>query len=340
LLRQSQQELVTTMKIKKAQKRKHELGWKIDPEIRAEVAQLTETYLPISVGSALCNWLLLGAVLMVAPYLKGWWVLSWVVLWVIACRALRAFENLTHEASHYNWSRKHRHLNDLLADWLCGRWVGITVASYRVTHIRHHADFEGDADPCRPRFEALNFGSLDRRRRVHFALGLFHKFFPYTSAYRQPYLVNKKQLVATIVLHASAMSIGSWLVQVDFWKHWLLGVILPFAAFLPFLRLWAEASKHHYDGNDEFESTYNNSSLIDRWLIHPASDAWHLTHHFVPSIPHYKLARADEFFTRNHARYATHGKARRGLFEEPGRAWPFPQHKKDLQGASDAGHAE
>jgi fatty acid desaturase len=328
------------MKIKKAQKRKHELGWKIDPEIRAEVAQLTETYLPISVGSALCNWLLLGAVLMVAPYLKGWWVLSWVVLWVIACRALRAFENLTHEASHYNWSRKHRHLNDLLADWLCGRWVGITVASYRVTHIRHHADFEGDADPCRPRFEALNFGSLDRRRRVHFALGLFHKFFPYTSAYRQPYLVNKKQLVATIVLHASAMSIGSWLVQVDFWKHWLLGVILPFAAFLPFLRLWAEASKHHYDGNDEFESTYNNSSLIDRWLIHPASDAWHLTHHFVPSIPHYKLARADEFFTRNHARYATHGKARRGLFEEPGRAWPFPQHKKDLQGASDAGHAE
>src|SRR5262249_21305551 len=103
---------VITMKRTTGVKRKRDLGWEIYPEIRAEVAQLTETCLPLSVGSALGNWLLLGVVLVVISHLRGWWMVIWVVLWVVACRALRAFENLTHEASHYNWSRKHRRLND------------------------------------------------------------------------------------------------------------------------------------------------------------------------------------------------------------------------------------
>src|SRR5262249_35298928 len=119
--------------------------------------------------------------------------------------------------------------------------------------------------------------------------------------------------------------------EAGFWRYWLLGVLLPFVAFLPFLRLWAEASEHHYDGQPEFESTYNNCSLIDRWLIHPASDAWHLTHHFVPSIPHHKLSRADGFFSRAHERYATHRKTRQRLFEEPSREWTPRQRNEQWQ---------
>jgi fatty acid desaturase len=325
-----------TVERKKARKRKRELGWEIYPEIHAEVAHLTQTCVAMSVGSALCNWFLLGAVLAAIPHLKGVWLLVWIVLWIVACRALRAFENLTHEASHYNWSRKHRRLNDALADWLCSRWVGITVRSYRLTHIRHHADFDGDGDPCRAKFEMLRLDLLDRRRHLHFVSALFSVLPAYTKAYWQANLSNKKQWIITIILHGSAMAVGSWLMQAGFWKHWILGIIVPFVVFLPFLRLWAEAGKHHYDGHPEFESTYNNCGLIDRWLIHPASDAWHLTHHFVPSIPHHKLARADSFFSRTHARYAIDGKARRRLFDEPGRERPSSQYEKAFQGVGDA----
>jgi len=135
-----------TMKKTPGGNRKREAGWQIHPEIRDEVAELTRTFLPLSIGSALCNWLLLFAAMAATRYLRGWWMLGYPVVWLIACRALRAFENLTHEASHYNWCRKHSHLNDTLADWLCARWVGISVASYRRTHVRHHADFDSELD--------------------------------------------------------------------------------------------------------------------------------------------------------------------------------------------------
>lgn len=311
-------------------------GWEISPEIRAQVAQLTATSFFISVGVTLTNWALLVGVLWTAQHLRGLLLLIYPALWLVACRALRAFENLTHEASHYNWSRKHRHLNDRVADWLCARWVGLSVSSYRRTHTRHHANFNSPTDPCRLRYQSLQLDFLDRSDPIQFMSRLFRQIVPYMRDYWQAYYEKKEsQILVTGALHGTIMAMGTWLLEPGFWKYWLAGVIFPFVAILPWLRLWAEASEHRYSSLSEFESTYNNRGMMDRWFIHPVSDAWHLTHHLVPSIPHHKLARADGFFRRRHACYAAHGKVRVGLFDEPDRLRIF-YNNQDHKSRTDA----
>ena len=74
----------------------------------------------------------LGAAIGVLCYLKGpallWIPINLAVLVVIA-RSQRALECLTHEASHYNWSRNPK-LNDLVANMLSAIPVFSTVESF------------------------------------------------------------------------------------------------------------------------------------------------------------------------------------------------------------------
>jgi fatty acid desaturase len=301
------------------QKSKRSNEWRISTEMRADVRDLTKTSLLTTLLVLLCNWMALVGVAVAVAHLRNWWWLLTPALWIMTLRALRAFENLTHEASHYNWCRMCPNVNDALGDWFCAGWVGLGVASFRKTHQLHHADFDGESDPCRPRYEALKFDALDRRQYWTFVNSLFCQIVPYVCDYWSAYGGEEKlQLARTLGLHAVLIVAGTFIVP-GFWWAWLLGVVFPFVVILPFLRIWAEASKHRYDGMPELDATYNNIGLFDRWIIHPASDGWHLVHHFQPKIPHHRLAQAHALLSRHHPKYAAHNKVRKGLFEEPDR---------------------
>jgi fatty acid desaturase len=294
-------------------------SWQVPACCRSRVAALSRTCLLISVGVALGNWTLIWANLVAAHYLHNWWLLVYPAQLLLIARSLRAFENLTHEGSHRNWHRQNRKLNDFFADWLCARWVGLSTKSFRTTHMPHHWGFGTEVDPCLSRYQALGLDSLDRRSGSDFVTKLFGHMFSYLTGYWQAYGVEqRRQILTTGLLHIGVMVLGSFSLWSTFWILWLLYVLVAFGFVLPVLRLWAEASKHQYAGqNPELESTYSNVGWIDRWLIHPCGDSFHLLHHYLPSIPHHRMHRVHELLLRYDAQYMTSPKVRTSIFDEP-----------------------
>jgi fatty acid desaturase len=296
-------------------------SWRVPPELRVDVLMLSRSSLPISITAAAGNWIIVWLNLTAAYLLRPSWLLVvYPIQLVLIARALRAFENLTHEASHHNWYRRNEKINDCIANWMCSYWVGLSVQSFRETHLPHHADFGNESDPCAPRYRDLDLDSLDRSKRLQFVTRLFIRLFTYTRGYWQVYINQRRQLAVQILLHGATMTIGSLVLWPSFWMSWTVYVIVAFVIVLPFLRFWAEASKHRYaGGQSELESTYNNIGKLDRWLIHPSGDGFHLVHHYLASIPHHRLAQAHRLLSKRDPKYRAHRKVRLSIFDEPDR---------------------
>jgi len=83
------------------------------------------------------------------------------------------------------------------------------------------------------------------------------------------------------------------MVYENFWLLWLAYFWVPFVLYLPVLRFLAEAEEHQYkEAESEFSSTFSNLSGLQRWFLHPHGDAYHLLHHMLPQVPHWKMAWA------------------------------------------------
>lgn len=298
------------------------LGWRVPPKHKFEIAKLSHTSLPTSITVAAGNWGIIWLNILAAHFLQpSWLVVLYLAQLLLVARALRAFENLVHEASHRNWHRRSQKINDFFANWMCAYWVGLSTEAFRTTHLRHHADFGSEVDPCTPRYRDLGLDSLDRRARWQFVTRLFSHIFTYTRGYWRAYITERRQLAIQVFLHLVTMMVGSLALWRTFWILWAAYVIVAFVFVLPFLRLWAEASKHRYTGADpELESTYNNIGKLDRYLIHPCGDGYHLLHHYLPSIPHHRLPKAHRLLSSCDPRYRVHPKVRWTIFDEPDRS--------------------
>jgi fatty acid desaturase/SAM-dependent methyltransferase len=65
----------------------------------------------------------------------GWLLAPMTGVWLGFCAA--SLVNFLHEAAHYNIHRDKK-VNDGLANWLIGAWVGQEVSKYRKVHWAHH----------------------------------------------------------------------------------------------------------------------------------------------------------------------------------------------------------
>lgn len=297
-------------------------GWRVPPTLGFEIKKLSRTSLPLSIAAAAGNWAIVWLNILASHFLQPSWLLVvYPLQLLLIARALRAFENLTHEASHHNWYRRNEKINDGFANWMSAYWVGLSTESFRMTHLRHHADFGSEVDPCAPRYRDLDLNSLNRRNRRQFVIQLFSHIFIYARGYWRAYVTQPRQLAIQVFLHIATMIVGSLALWPSFWMWWAAYVLVAFVFVLPFMRLWAEASKHRYtEGDPELESTYNNIGKLDRCLIHPCGDGYHLVHHYLPSIPHHRLPKAHRLLSRHDPKYRAHRKIRLSIFEEPERS--------------------
>lgn len=296
--------------------------WRVPSKLKFEIASLSRTSLPKSIAVAAGNWVLIWLNILAAHSLQPSWLLVvYPVQLMLIARALRAFENLTHEASHHNWYRRNEKINDGFANWMSAYWVGLSAQSFRATHSHHHDDFGTEIDPCTPRYRNLGLDSLDRRSHVQFVIRLFSHTVTYTRGYWRAYVTQPRQLIMMILLHGATMIAGSLTLWPSLWMLWCMYVIVAFALALPFLRFWAEASKHRYTGEEpQLESTYNNIGKLDRYLIHPCGDGYHLLHHYLRTIPHHRLPKAHRLLSTYDPKYRAHRKIRLSIFDEPDRS--------------------
>ena len=226
-------------------------------------------------------------------------------------------ENLIHEASHGNWHRSSRKLNDRMANWLCAYWLLLNVALYRAPHRDHHNHFGTARDPDKQRYERLQLDQLSRTAPGRFFLSMMRLMPTYVCGYWAQFVgqAQARQLGLSLGLHGLVVALGSSLAG-QCWLCWLLYFWVPFLLYLPVHRFLAEAEEHHYEkARSIFEATLSNLGLVHRWFLHPHGDGYHLLHHMLESIPHWRMGCVHTLMCQDEAYQA--GMVRTSMIEEP-----------------------
>ncbi|MFD4601298.1 fatty acid desaturase family protein [Streptomyces sp. NPDC058464] len=284
-------------------------GYTAPPQERRAVADAHTTRLWWSTAAAVVDHAVIAAVVMGC---------AWPVLWtgrhlvaglaaagcgaVLLGRQFRALECLAHEASHFNWARDHRRLNDLLATVLACVPTGSRLAVYRASHLRHHGRFGTRDDPDLANYRRFALEELDRTSVRAFARDALSRMPAYRRRWREtsggPGRLPVLPFGWAVLLAIAPAGIvwGSWSAAFAAAGVWLLG----YGVLLPVVRFLGECNEHVYTGSQTvFDATVSNLGLLQRLLIHPHGDGYHTVHHLWPGVPHHRIRNLHRRLTAN-----------------------------------------
>jgi fatty acid desaturase len=269
------------------------------------------------VCAVLTDWLIITLCWTICTLTFGSDLFFWVYLCcaVLIASRIRGLENLVHEASHYHLFAT-RSFNDNL-DVIFALPVFRTVKDYRASHMIHHK-YLGDAsrDPDLQRYIRLGIDDLPNQNWL-WALFIRPLIGYHTIEYVQTTFLDFWRSSSLRLLKISFwMVVFVILTLTNQWLSFLLYWLIPLLVILPILRLWAEAAKHcNLDLSHEISSARSNIGFLHRWLIHPHNDGFHTVHHFMPSIPWYRLQKAyqrmlaepvfNQYCIESHSMYST-----------------------------------
>lgn len=281
-------------------------GPRIRREIHIAANGLAKTKFALALGHALAY---LGTILLLAVSFD-WTTMSWKWLLypigaLIAARQMRGLECLVHEASHFNWIRRPRSLNDVSANLLAAVPMGMTVAGYRRQHFIHHNSYGSDKDPDYVRLQELNIYNLISDNSTALIFGLVVRFPKYWIGWMKAIGTRPRNIGLWLAWHSMVLS-GLILFQMSIGMpaenafrnvviSWGLFWLLPMAFLLPFIRFVGEIDEHAYPSPDcssdatLFNTTITNHGFLHKLLIHPTGDGYHLAHHLFPSVPGWSL---------------------------------------------------
>ena len=239
------------------------------------------------------DWLAIAGAVAASLLLGGPLALAAAVV-VVGSRQ-RALMNLLHAASHGQLFR-----NRTANRW-CGRLLvayplAMSLAAYKRAHLVHHRHLWDEAhDPKTIRYAALGLVSAQRRvtpfavRHLLGAMALLHVPFNVGTAVRASGAPRSERAG----LAAFWAAVAAVAVLAGAWRELLLYWALPYLTTFQVIRYWAESAEHAgLRSQDVWLGTRNwTSSAPVRWLLAPHSDSYHLAHHLVPSVPHYRLTR-------------------------------------------------
>lgn len=211
---------------------------------------------------------------------------------VVTARCQRGLENLAHEGSHYNWTRRRR-LNDLLADALVAVPVASRVKSYRAGHALHHGRFGTGDDPDLQRYARLSLEELDRSNLPAFVVAVARRLPAYTTSWWRSVGTAWHTAVGGVLWHVCVVMVPVWIAMGPEASIFVSGTwMAAFCLVLPALRLIAESNEHVYSESvTVFDATVTNLGMCNRLVIHPHNDGFHTVHHLWPRVPHHQLAK-------------------------------------------------
>ncbi|KAJ5140477.1 fatty acid desaturase-domain-containing protein [Penicillium atrosanguineum] len=211
---------------------------------------------------------------------------------IIASR-LRAFENLVHEASHYNlFSSREAHYS---YQFLYSFPVLRVLEDYRTSHLIHHQHL-GDATKDPDLIRILEIGLHKANERpLYYILALpFSGYVHYESL-----TYDISRLLHLLLL----LSVQNYL-------------LVPFFGVLPILRYWAEVAEHlGMDMASKFGHSRNNLGFGHLWYMHPHNDGYHAVHHIHSQVPFHQLPEAHAALMRENEGFRKEAVISRGIGE-------------------------
>jgi fatty acid desaturase len=310
-----------------AEEKSFRRGYQLPAQAKPSLKQFMQTNLAASVVAALWDLsmiLLLGisGSLAMKTWLLPYALLAHLPIFVFIARYQRALESLVHEASHYNWCRSRRWLNDLAADLLAAIPTLSTVRRYRAFHLPHH-DALGDRtrDTDLQRYLALGVEEIDRRNPARFLSSMLRVLPAYSLSWWRYIGTNPQVVLAGIAWHAfvvvvplaALFGLGHALIL------WSVYWFVPFAFVLPVVRFIGETGEHVYSGSDSiYTATISNIGRVHQWFTNPHHDGYHVLHHLYASIPHHQLPQAHRWLMEHDPDgYARTHRHRLRIFEDP-----------------------
>lgn len=232
-------------------------------------------------------------------------------IWVLAGRQL-ALAILQHEAAHGTLF-KTRALNDSLGDWACARPIWLDMHKYRAHHIKHHAHtgLAGDPDLSLSAPFPVTRRSLTRKLlrdisgytglkvmlgHVLMAAGIIRwtvandieRLPPDGRSGLQRALLTLRNLGPTLLIHALLFGLLWSAGQAWLFGVWMLAYLAPFTLLLRLRSLAEHACTEAVD--DAFRNTRTtHANWIARMTVAPMCVNYHIEHHFMASVPYYRL---------------------------------------------------
>jgi fatty acid desaturase len=268
----------------------------LDRFTRAEISALLQFDDRHSWAAFAVNWgLVFAAMALVARWPNPLTIV--LALFVIAGRQL-GMSILMHEASHRTLF-KNRQLNDFMGNWLAAYPVWSDLAPYRPYHLRHHAKNWTKDDPDLDLATPFPVTRASLRRKIWRDLSGQTGWKRFKALLRRDLGMSagKSKRQATSAMAALRGVVVSNLV--------LLGVLTAFghpALYLLWFGAWMttyslvlriRAIAEHAMPQDPSDPLYNARTTLASWwervFLAPNYVNYHLEHHLLMTVPHYKL---------------------------------------------------
>jgi fatty acid desaturase len=239
--------------------------------------------------------------------------LAWLISLVILGGRQLALAILMHECAHGSLFRS-RALNEHLGKWLIAAPMWLQLEDYRRHHLKHHAHTSLDGDPdlglVSP-FPVTRW-SLTRKilrdlsgiafiKRVIGILLMDLGVLTYSASTGQQRVTPRPPVSAMLrglLVHTGPMvitNVALWGVLAALGHGWLyFAWVLAYATtFSLFLRIRSIAEHAVAEASDDplTNTRTTHAGPLARLTVAPHHVNFHLEHHLLPTVPHYRLKR-------------------------------------------------
>lgn len=252
------------------------------------------------------TWLCIAAIFaVVAAWPNPLTIVLAVVL--LAGRQL-ALSVLMHDCGHRTLFQSAR-LNDVVGQWLCALPVMNDQPSYARGHLEHHRKAGSHDDPDLPNYQAYRISRASFRRKVVRDLtgqtGI--KLMSYILRGASGVISSEKRASARPFIQQLLVQLVLFLILAACGIAWtfLLWVVAYMTVFMFIIRVRQVAE--HAAVPDLFDpDTRLNTRTVDapfwqRMIFAPCGVNFHMEHHFMASVPCYKLQSLRQHLRRQRA---------------------------------------
>lgn len=270
----------------------------------AEMAKLHRVAFWKSIFSIAMEWMLIIGCAIVSELYFSWYLYPLVVVFIGA--RLLALGLIMHEAVHHLIS-KNSLLNDWLAEVFCAWPILVSMRSYRVKHLAHHAWLNTEEDPDYIGKSDVDWRFPMKRLRLLKVLLVQISGLGIVGAMRMMSGARVKTAKQKTPLWYHALRLAfyagiiSLFVYTDRLDLLLLYWLVPFLTWLQIANRMRRIAEHSAvkDQPLALQTRTTIHGFLGRILLAPKNISYHSEHHIFPSVPYFNLPKVHDILVDN-----------------------------------------